>query len=94
MDANSKHLLQTLFEPTRWRIFETLRENGAMPPIAIAQEVDVSQQKLQYHLKLLMQCGIVNRGAVAKNLTYYVADTKLVCKVLEDALAYYTERIL
>ena len=50
---------QVLSHNIRWRIMELLNKNEAIYAKKIAQILDLSEQKVHYHLNILRKAGLI-----------------------------------
>jgi DNA-binding transcriptional ArsR family regulator len=73
-----------LSDPTRTRLLLTLRE-GPGYPSELAEQLDVTRQKLSNHLACLRGCGLVVAVPEGRRSRYELADPRL-AHALDDLL--------
>jgi DNA-binding transcriptional ArsR family regulator len=83
--------LQALADPTRRRVFETLRR-GPRAVGAIAGDLPVSRPAVSQHLKVLKDAGLVSEQAVGTRRIYRLNEAGVAA--LRDQLDTYWKRAL
>ena len=76
MNITADLALSALSDPTRRRIFESLRE-GPQPVGTIASSLPVSRPAVSQHLKILLEAGLVATSKVGTRNLYRIDPARL-----------------
>jgi DNA-binding transcriptional ArsR family regulator len=68
---------RTLADPTRLRIVQLLRDEGALPVGEIAERLGVSQPGVSNHLACLRWCGFVATERQHRTVFNFIADERV-----------------
>ena len=90
MDAQSA--LKALSEPRRRQLLELLRDEGAQAVGVLARRVDITQQAVSLHLKVLEEAGLVEARREGTKHIYAVKPEGF--RPIEEFVAgFWTERL-
>jgi DNA-binding transcriptional ArsR family regulator len=89
---NTQSALKALSEPRRRELLELLRDEGAQSVGALAGRVDITQQAVSLHLKVLEEAGLVEaRREGTKHI--YAVKPEGFRPIQEFVAGFWTERL-
>lgn len=84
--------LRAIAEPRRRELLELLRDRGPSPVGELAERVDVTQQAVSQHLKVLEEAGLVEATRVGTRHLYAVRPEGFRA-VQEFVAAFWTDKL-
>ncbi|MEU9457009.1 helix-turn-helix transcriptional regulator [Streptomyces sp. NPDC048277] len=83
VDANAPALFKALADPVRWDILRQIAQAGVLPASVLEETLSVSKPTISYHVKILVQAGIVESRKESRNFYYSLRE-----QVLHDLAGY------
>ena len=71
-----RDIFQAISDPTRRAIIGIMMMQ-AMTPNALAEKFDCSRQAISRHIKIMQECGLLNRKQVGREIYYQMEAKKL-----------------
>lgn len=76
LKSTRRDIFQAIADPTRRSIIFLLAA-GAMTPNALAEHFDSSRQAISKHLKVLVECEVVNQEQQGREIHYHLNRDKM-----------------
>ncbi|MFG2939579.1 ArsR/SmtB family transcription factor [Streptomyces sp. NPDC048282] len=76
-EASAPVLFKALADPVRWDILHQIAEAGVLPASVLEDTLTVSKPTISYHMKILVQAGIVESRKESRNSYYSLCQQVL-----------------